>query len=281
VAPCCRDYYVAVDAWDVFRIARALHLGIGEIASLRWRDAADHEFRILLDGAAPAAERTRFYSLSLGKVPDPGGPGEHGERCVFLLDIGGRGRCGIYAVRPSVCRCYPTGWREGVLTTDGGGRYCPPGAWNVEGIDLELFRDRWHEHRLHRWIHQELVDGWNERLIADRAVREADAFFAYLVRFYEVAVASEPSLFERRPLVGWPHARVAGMVDRTLRALGWRTDATLAAREPLLGWSSSASAPARLSLRGEAEGTAAGVIVLDPDEDIDPEGAHLAALVRR
>ena len=274
-APCCRQYYVSIDAYDVYRIVTGLKVPASDFAMLRWSAQPGPDFRIILDGGAPVEQRA-FFGLALGKVPDPDPRFE--ERCVFLMSVGGEGRCGIYEHRPSVCRVYPTSFEWGVVALGGGGRFCPPGGWQMDDVVTEMFRERWHAHKVHHWLHQEIIDGWNERLLCYGERAEPEGYYLYVLRVYAELARAEPSLFEPR-LLGWPPAIVKEIADRALRAIAWRNDDTVHFNNPEMGWTLDMRASSFVLT--PAAGQSQTVLVLDEDEDIDPEGAYLAKLLGR
>lgn len=262
-APCCRHYYVSLEGHEVRRLARELSLPPADFVSLRWLEQADSDCRIILEGDAPREER-RYYGLALRKVPDA-----HPQipwRCVFLVETETRGRCGAYPWRPMVCRLYPTSFYNGVVGTDGGGRFCPPRAWQLGHIHVEEARANWQLFFSQRALFREIIDGWNERVLAYREVRDEGALGDYILRVYDAILEREPDVLDE-PLASWTVERMRGLVDVVLRALGWRSDETLRAAEPGLGM----EAPQILLLRGKES-----ALILDPDEEIDPVGAAMA-----
>jgi Fe-S-cluster containining protein len=211
-APCCRNYHVGIYAWDAWRIARALVVPMADFCVLDWLERADGDFRILLDTVAAPANR-RHYTLALRKVADPDPRYRH--RCVFLVSVGGRGRCGVYEHRPIVCSLYPTTVNHGVIGVDGGGRYCPPGSWQVADLDLVLARRRWLEYRVQRELHEAVIDRWNAGLLARPVVRREVDFLAFVDetvdRIMRIARA-EPALSGE--LWRWPEGRAKELVAR-------------------------------------------------------------------
>lgn len=179
-APCCRLYHVGVYASDVYRISRALALPMSDIADLRLNDPRDEN--VILDGAAAEGERGH-YGLGLRKVPDPDPKYPH--RCLFLVTLGARGRCGIYDVRPGVCRVYPTTSWSGIVGVDGGGRYCPPPGWQLRMVDQPLARSRWVEVRAHRALHVAIAGAWNNRLISQKERGSEATFIDFIERVLE------------------------------------------------------------------------------------------------
>lgn len=125
---CCRDYLVTVSGLDVYRISAGLGLAPSQFTVPTAFGDPPSGFRV--DGS------NRRYRLSLDKQTNGGAAGW----CVFWMPFdSGLGRCGIYALRPGVCRSYPATMVDGevALRPD---LMCPDGAW---GLDSGLFTERW------------------------------------------------------------------------------------------------------------------------------------------
>ena len=125
---CCRDYLVTVSGLDVYRISIGLGLHPGQfVVPTSFGDPPDG-FRVDTTG--------RTYRLSLDKRRSGAAAGW----CTFWMPVGdGLGRCGIYALRPGVCRTYPATLVDGevALRSD---ILCPDGSWEVGG---GLFSEQW------------------------------------------------------------------------------------------------------------------------------------------
>lgn len=125
---CCRDYLVTVSGLDVYRICIGIGLSPGQFA------------RPTAFGDPPSGFRVdtsdRRYRLSLDKQSAGGAAGW----CVFWMPFeSGLGRCGIYALRPGVCRSYPATMVDGEVALRPN-IMCPEGAW---GPTSGLFTQRW------------------------------------------------------------------------------------------------------------------------------------------
>lgn len=215
IAGCCRSFNLVIDGFDAYRLARSLTLRILDFAELRWAETADDEHRIVLDGNA-----ARHYRMVLIRVPDlhP----EHPLRCVFLINVGDRARCGVYDLRPGMCRTYPSHVSEGLVATNGG-KYCPPNAWRLETMNLPYFRLQHQFKAQQRAIYHRLIEHWNNRVSAARR-RTSDDFFAYLVHCYSQLEGDHPDWFQESsraddPLPA-PHELRTG-VDAALEEVGW------------------------------------------------------------
>src|SRR5262249_29915466 len=129
VAGCCREPHLLPTVVDVHRIARALRLPPSVFATLRARDGDGPGFPIHLT-PAPPREALR---LELKKVPDEAGG--YSRRCIFLLTLDGRGRCGVYGVRPVDCARYPVFVERDVVSLPRRLPLCPPGGWTLAIVD--------------------------------------------------------------------------------------------------------------------------------------------------
>ncbi len=203
-ADCCRGFHLVIHGWDAYRIGRDLHLPLERFVALEGAPTPGPNYQLILDANAPA----RFYHrLELRR--DSGA-------CVFLMNAGGIGRCGIYASRPTVCRAYPlldAGTLE--LTKR---EYCPPGAWDQ--IDEPLYVARYRFGQRQRQIHDVVGDGWNERVLLGSESRSPTELFAYLMESYAELERAQPRWFDDAPLVLAEEEMRAGVVD-ALGRTGW------------------------------------------------------------
>lgn len=217
ISGCCRNYHLVVSGYDVFRIATTLKLPTEDFAELRWLDRPEGDYQIRLS-AAPDAEE-RHHRLVLRRVPD-GPEGGAGQRCSFLLTVGSRGRCGIYGIRPGVCRTYPSSFADGLIGVSAGGKYCPPGAWQVEAIDVPLFRLNHRRRARQSVIHAALVAAWNRRIVDGQLTETERYFFHYLLSVYHDLAKRDPSLFDESDADRSPED-LERTVAETVRTLGW------------------------------------------------------------
>ncbi len=125
---CCRDYVVTVSGLDVYRIGIGLGLRPEQFTVPSAFGDPPEGFRVDQSG--------QTYRMCLDKQRDNGSAGW----CTFWMPFGdGMGRCGIYALRPGVCRTYPATLIDGEVAVRGG-ILCPDGAW---GRDSMLHTDLW------------------------------------------------------------------------------------------------------------------------------------------
>ena len=133
-ARCCTVFDPELTGPDVARLVA--HLGLppahfAELAPVR-ADA------IGLDGVRLGGLETRELRLRRTLL----GTGEGGlRRCVFLMHLGpGLNRCGVHAVRPAVCRLYPSDATRFGVVVGTPSDVCPPDAWVPERVDLRPLR---------------------------------------------------------------------------------------------------------------------------------------------
>ena len=192
VAGCCREYYILPSGHDVVRIAETLALPLASFVTLRSRPQETGAFRILIHDAQG---QPLYHRMELGKIAEAGEG--YSARCVFLLTVAGRGRCGIYGVRPALCAAYPTSIREGALTLAGAHPYCPKGAWRLGDLDVPAHRLTHRVIDIQTIIFGAVIDAWNQHVQVQTTptAQQASAFFAFLLRAYNLLRAQEPALF--------------------------------------------------------------------------------------
>lgn len=214
---CCRGFNLVIQGFDAWRIGRDLKLPLGDFAELRWTDKPVEGVPLSLD----PAHRDRAYRLLLKRVPDV--LGGFTVRCVFLVTVGTRGRCGIYGSRPSMCRTYPTSFTGGLLAASSG-RFCPPGAWSLESLDGPHFRAQQLFRQRFVAVDDRLALAWNARVVPAGVRRSPEEYLRFLsLAFSELERRRPEWLVEPGP--GEPERPEAGELaagmDRVLGDLGW------------------------------------------------------------
>jgi Fe-S-cluster containining protein len=169
---CCADYTVSVTGYDAWLIATRLRLPLASfLIAFPVNEDNERGFRLEADGAR--------YEIALDKV----GAFKRGNPCVFWVDLeDGRGRCGIYAVRPFVCQTYPA-YQSGDVVVLRDDVLCPAGSWSLGGMDLPVFRRRLFAFRMEQDIHAYVVARWNRNL-RPGAARSVEDFYAHLMNVY-------------------------------------------------------------------------------------------------
>jgi Fe-S-cluster containining protein len=221
ISGCCRGFNLVIEGFDAYRVARDVKLPLGDFVELRWSEKQEGDHRVILDATVPVTER-RYHRLLLIRVPEPGNA-EYPQRCIFLVTVGTRGRCGIYFSRPSMCRTYPSQINDGVVSTNGG-KFCPKGAWNSEMLDLGLFRARQLFRMRQRAIYDRIIDAWNGRVLAMHSKRAPSEYAQYLMNVYRGLEQQRPEWFvETQP--GDPEQltpdEIQAALDPVLAELGW------------------------------------------------------------
>jgi Fe-S-cluster containining protein len=171
---CCREYLVTVTGLDVYRISRGLGLAPTQFAVAVDYDNPATGFR--LDGSA------RRYRLALDKQRSP----RHQGWCVFWMPLGdGLGRCGIYSLRPQVCRAYPATLIDGEVArrTD---VLCPDGSW---GPGSALLSEQWRQRTERQYAELE-IDAivnrrWNQSTLPAQPADAYDCYLTWMLRVYE------------------------------------------------------------------------------------------------
>jgi Fe-S-cluster containining protein len=171
---CCADYTVTVTGYDAWRIGRGLCLDPESF--LVYFPLADQEKAGFV--LAPGGTR---YDIALDKV----GAFRKGNPCIFWMDFRtGRGRCGIYRLRPFVCQTYPAYLaNDSVLLRDD--VYCPQGAWHLVAMDLPDFRRRLQRFRSEQDVYGSLVQRWNRHVEQTGATHAVRGYYAYLWDAYD------------------------------------------------------------------------------------------------
>jgi Fe-S-cluster containining protein len=175
-ARCCFAYMVPVTGHDVWRIATGLGLGVEQfVVAADAKEDQPNAFRLDRSG--------RFFMLALDKRPHA----ERAERaCIFWLDLpNGYGRCGIYGVRPNVCRTYPAYLRDGAVHIRQDA-VCPTGAWSLAGLDVPSWRANLERGELEKRVYEAVVRSWND-WVEDECDTETiplEAFYGHLLCVY-------------------------------------------------------------------------------------------------
>lgn len=171
---CCSNYTVSITGRDAWVIGTSLRLPLESF--LVYFPVGDHVERgFRLEPGGPR------FEIALDKV----GGFQRGNPCIFWVDLmNGRGRCGIYSVRPHVCQTYPA-YQHGDLVMLRDDVLCPEGSWSLAGMDLPLFRNRLHEFRIEQDIYAAVVTAWNEYIDRDERAQRIDLFYAHVMNAYD------------------------------------------------------------------------------------------------
>ena len=152
--PCCRRHVVHVTLPDVVTLCSALSVPF------------EHVFRFVAQGGEESFPLGSEDGVDTIVDPFDGRAAlalkrrEDGS-CAALLDLGGFGRCGVHAVRPSNCRLYPVFWESDIATGGPHAIDCrrPYGILPDMAEAFYLDAARYLDHRA---IHREVVTAWEE-----------------------------------------------------------------------------------------------------------------------
>lgn len=228
-APCCRGNRVVVGTLDVYRLHTRLEVPVEEFVTVEKIDGPIRPSHFVLSaqgGAEPTFNRMRLTRVR--------GPRDGEQRCLFLLEIGGRGKCGVYGMRPGSCRVFPTRLRQGVVSLIAKNDCCPAGAWQTGTMDLEGFRALHRQREAQDVISHALIEAWNARILGEREATTASYLFHYIVNVHRELERRAPVLLEDlpAPTAVWTAPDLQALVDESLRAMGWQRSTTPGAGKP-------------------------------------------------
>ncbi|MBV9440074.1 MAG: YkgJ family cysteine cluster protein [Candidatus Eremiobacteraeota bacterium] len=183
---CCYDIVVPVTPFDAWRIARDQLLAFEAfVEPCITPRSVEHGFRL------SGQDR---YSLVLRRHPI------EAAACTFLAHVSEEfKRCGIYPVRPLVCRVYPFEIRGGSIDIRTDAR-CKPSDWDMAALDYARRGAEFARYAAEWEACRQIDAAWNAALnLAENGVDgvdHADAFRGYLAfieRVSEAFFAGAPS----------------------------------------------------------------------------------------
>jgi len=173
---CCRKYLVTVSGYDAWLIATSLRLAPEQFLVAVRKDEPDGR-GFLLDRSGVT------YDIALDKARAR----SEDKPCVFWIGLpGGRGRCGIYPIRPQVCQTYPAilrlgraERREDVL--------CPRPAWRDGVLEQPAWARRLHSMHVEYDIYRLVAARWNHHVMhtATPDLVSLSGYYAYVLQFYD------------------------------------------------------------------------------------------------
>jgi hypothetical protein len=169
---------VPINGYDLWRITRGLEYPPEKFVQVLTQDTRNsHGF--VLDNSGHS------FSLALAKTISPA---DGGEQCVFWLslDQGATGRCGIYGLRPAVCRTYPA-IMHGTEVVRREDVMCPTEAWRDNILQGRRWRDDLFRVTVEFDIYRLAVGQWNRYVEAqsDGKAHTHEEYIAYLLDFYD------------------------------------------------------------------------------------------------
>lgn len=172
---CCHRYNVNISGYDAWVIANGLQLPPEQFLSVIVETSLTED-SIMLDRSGIS------HQLVLAKRPTL----QENQPCMFLIELpNGSGRCGIYHLRPQICRTYPAYLRSGVVGRRGD-VLCPDDAWR-DGI---LDDPNWYEQLASQFVEADIyelvVARWNFYVLQtpQPEVISLAGFYSYLLEFY-------------------------------------------------------------------------------------------------
>jgi hypothetical protein len=90
-------------------------------------------------------------------------------------------------------------------------------------------------------LHDELVDGWNERVFYQKGELTKSNFHAFITSTCAELEVVWPKVFQRPDIgtpfhdTGPPQGTLTELCDQVLRSIGWRTDETAKHVRPKIG----------------------------------------------
>jgi Fe-S-cluster containining protein len=175
VRGCCHSYTVLITGYDAWKIARGLDLPPTLFLDALPQQTTDgYGFRL------NATERT--YEIALKKQP-----GDTQESaCLFWVEIGNLGRCGIYDFRPLVCQTYPTRWANNRLEMLDQ-VLCQEGVWTAGQLEASGLKTPLLNLPVEYDIYRLAVAQWNQNIdqFLERKRIKAPDFYQYLLFFYD------------------------------------------------------------------------------------------------
>ncbi|EIM65428.1 putative Fe-S oxidoreductase [Desulfobacter postgatei 2ac9] len=173
-ARCCAEYTVSVIGCDVWNITSGLGI-----------PPEDYLLCFQTDRVSPGTfcldQSDTRYDIALDKVEGQ----EEKRDCVFLMPLGGPGRCGIHACRPYVCQTYPA-YLDGDMVAIREDVLCPTGAWKLSRMNVGGWRERLNLFQMAQDVYYYVVFLWNERVAAAPVgtVFAISEYYSFLLNAY-------------------------------------------------------------------------------------------------
>ncbi len=172
---CCSQNLVNVCGYDVWTIARELH--IEPTSFLAFAEFGEESpYCVKVD----RSEKAYCPALYMRELPDGS------RRCLFALDLpNDKIRCGIYPFRPIGCQAYPfafAGEEVGVKPW----ALCAEGAWNRGKVDIAYWERELGRHDMEFSIYAFIIATWNKEITKqpDSGKLDFRPFLKYLMSVY-------------------------------------------------------------------------------------------------
>ncbi len=173
---CCAQNLINVCGYDVWVIARGLHIKPTDF--LAFADLTEKSpYDFILDSSG----RAYCLALNMKELPD----GSH--RCTFALELPNHQvRCGIYSFRPVACQSFPLAF-DGEEVTIKPWFSCPDVGWNLDELSLPYWREELGRHDMEFSIYGFVVAIWNKVMTKQPKLPQLDfrPFLNFLMNFYQ------------------------------------------------------------------------------------------------
>jgi Fe-S-cluster containining protein len=146
---CCSDNVINVCGYDVWSIAKNLHIKPSDFAAFAgFNEESPYNFKLDSSGNS--------YCLALYMKELQNGS----RRCIFSIDLPGQIRCGIYSFRPVGCRAYPIAF-SGEKVVIKPWALCPEESWHNSRIDTAFWQQELGRHDMEFSIYAFMLAAWN------------------------------------------------------------------------------------------------------------------------
>ena len=172
---CCWQNLVNVCGYDVWLIARELHLKPTDfLAFAELGQESPYDFRL------DSSDKAYCLSLYMKELPDGT------RRCIFALDLpNDQVRCGIYPFRPIGCRAYPLAFAGEEIVVKPWA-LCPEETWDLSQLDLAYWQEELGRHDMEFSIHAFVVASWNKEMMKQPRMEKSSfrPFLNFLIDVY-------------------------------------------------------------------------------------------------
>lgn len=173
---CCKHYTVTVSGYDMWVISRGLNLAPEQfMVVVPQADQSNRGF--VLDNSG------NKYNIALDKRASS----DLERPCTFWLELpGGIGRCGIYSLRPYVCRTYPANFAGSTIVKRRKDVLCAPGDWRDGTLQKPIWREQLLRMHVEYDIYALAVSRWNYHVENTQNKQHIDplGYYTFLMRYY-------------------------------------------------------------------------------------------------
>lgn len=174
---CCIEYNVTIIGRDAYVIAGNCHLPVQAFTYyFEQHEPSSTGFKLAAGGPA--------HDFALAKRSE--GTRDGHSPCAFLMDLPeGIMRCGLYELRPHVCRTYPGTRYRGVVQFRRVAK-CPASFYDISKVNIGRWGPLLTELRFEYDLYERFVAAWNARVESRGAGTECAVaeYYAQLIDFY-------------------------------------------------------------------------------------------------